>query len=156
MKRAAIFVSILITGIALACTLPAGPNVQPPAIPTIPQVAVTSNIPIPTASGTSLPPAAQTFTPTVTITQTVSPTPSVPTALFIMNANCRSGPDKTKTAVMSFLKGETSEILGRNNELDNTWWQVKIPNSDDKCWVSTITVNVIGSYDDIPTIPPPY
>jgi len=128
MKHTAIFVLVLLGGITLACTLPTGPNPQPPVNPTLPPVAATSQVSIPTASTTLLPTAAQTFTPTATVTLTVSPTPSVPTALFIMNANCRSGPDKTKTAVMSFLEGETAEILGRNNELDNTWWQVKIPN----------------------------
>jgi len=73
-----------------------------------------------------------------------------------MNANCRAKPDKSSEALMSFLKGESAEIAGRNNEMDDTWWYVKMPGSKYKCWASTFTTQVIGDYDDIPTIPPPY
>jgi hypothetical protein len=156
MKTPIPFLLIIFVSISLGCTLP-----TQTISPATPAVGIASNVPAtnassPTETATIPSPPTLTFTPSYTQTSTLSPAPNVPTALFIMNANCRSGPDKTKDAVISFLKGESAEILGRNNELDNTWWLVKIPNSKGKCWVSTVTVNVIGNYDDIPTIPPPY
>ena len=155
MKSKLIFTLIVPALILLSCNLPTQEIGTPPAADAAPDTPAAQGIP-PIES--VAPPSTPTMTPapTHTSTATLSPTPSVPTALFLMNANCRSKPDKNSAALMSFLKGESAEIVGRNDELDNTWWHVKIPNSNDKCWVSTITAEVIGSYDDIPTIPPPY
>lgn len=155
MKSKLLFTLIAPTLILLSCNLPTQEIETPPAAEAAPGIPTVQGIP-PTES--FAPPATSTMTPAPTNTATtmLSPTSSVPTALFLMNANCRSKPEKTSVALMSFLNGESAEIVGRNNELDNTWWFVKIPNSNDKCWVSTITAQVIGSYDDIPTIPPPY
>jgi hypothetical protein len=155
MKPRLLFILFIPAFISLSCNLPTGEIEALPAAGTAAPIPATQEInPTETASSSSIPTA--TLAPTDTPTVTLSPTPNVPTALFLMNANCRSKPDKGSTALMSFLKGESAEIVGRNDELDNTWWFVKIPNSNDKCWVSTITAQVIGSYDDIPTIPPPY
>ena len=140
------------------CNLPAGTEAAP-----VPPVGGDTNPPVNTAASLTVE-AAPVITSTLTLmaepastsTTTSSPTPSVPTALFLMNANCRAKPDKDSEALMSFLEDETSEILGRSEDMDNTWWYVKMPDSKYKCWVSTITVQVIGNYDDIPTIHPPY
>ncbi len=156
MKSKLLFTLIVTALISLSCNLPTQEiETLPPTADVAVNIPATQEI-LPTETAATSPSPTMTLGPAETATATLSPTPSVPTALFIMNANCRSGPDKTKTAVMSFLKGESAEIVGRNEELDDTWWHVKIPNSNDKCWVSTITAQVIGSYDDIPTIPPPY
>jgi hypothetical protein len=157
MKTQIQFLLILFISISMACTLPTQTVVPLTATQGISSGSVpATSAPFSTETATIQPSAISTPTPSFTPTSTLTPTPNVPTALFIMNANCRSGPNKTKDAVISFIKGDRAQILGRNNELDNTWWLVKIPNSKGKCWVSTVTVNVIGSYDDIPTIPPPY
>ena len=145
---------ILLPFLSVGCNLPTQVNQPAPSsgttsIPAAPQV-------LPTETATTSPLPTFTLAPTLTATASASPTPSVPTAFFLMNANCRSGPSTAKEAVISFLKGDTTEIFGRNDELDDTWWYVQIPDSNGKCWVSTFTVNVIGSYDDIPIIPPPY
>ena len=142
--------------ISLSCTLPTqGAGTPPPVVIVVTNPQVTKEA-VQNETATFSPLPTQTTTPTNIPTATFSPTPSVPTALFLMNANCRSKPDKNSEALMSFLIGDTAEIVGRNNELDNTWWYVKMPDSKYKCWVSTITVDVIGSYDDIPTLPTPY
>lgn len=161
MKRPIQFLLILVISVSLGCNLPAQINTPSSGVP-IASSLPTTNASLPSEAATTPLPSTSTITPpytstpTSTITSTPSPTPNVPTALFLMNANCRKAPDKTKDAVMSFIKDESAEILGRNNDFSNTWWLVKIPKTNHKCWVSTVTVKVIGSYSDIPTIPPPY
>lgn len=126
-----------------------------PTAATAPQEVASETLTRPTSTETSEPPTS-TPIPTSTAATALPSTPGKPIAYFLMNANCRSGPDKTKEAVAAFTKDQSAEIVGRNDDITNTWWLVKLPNSDDKCWVSTVTAQVVGSYDDIPTIPPPY
>jgi uncharacterized protein YgiM (DUF1202 family) len=89
-------------------------------------------------------------------TATVSPTATLsgPAATFIKNANCRQGPGTQYETVTSFLAGQTVEIVGRNPDFDNTWWYVKIPDSNGKCWVSLTTAQAYGDFDSIPTQKP--
>lgn len=156
MKNKLRFAFVLLVFTSLTCNLPSqATEPAPAAVNTAEAIPETDEV-LPAATATTPAPPTLTLAPTFTATASASPTPSVPTALFVMNANCRSKPDKNSDALMSFLKGESAEIVGRNDELDNTWWYVKMPSSTYKCWVSTITADVIGSYDDIPTIPPPY
>jgi hypothetical protein len=156
MKSERFFLFLLSVLVTSSCNLPAGniPSLPPSGNPTT--VSPGGAIPLPAPETATVAVSTPAAAPTGTSTVTPSPTPSVPTAFFIMNANCRAKPDKNSDALMSFLEGESAEIVGRNEEFDNTWWYVKMPDSKYKCWVSTITADVIGSYDDIPTIPPPY
>jgi SH3-like domain-containing protein len=99
-----------------------------------------------------------TLTPTQTLSRTATASPTTtlsgPAATFIKNANCRQGPSTSYEVVTSFLAGQTVEIVGRNPDFDNTWWYVKIPGSNGKCWVSLTTAQAYGDFDAIPTVKP--
>src|SRR5512143_822922 len=56
---------------------------------------------------------------------------SMAQATFIQQANCRSGPSTGYDIVTSFEQGQTVDIYGRNPNHSNTWWYVRIPNSND-------------------------
>ncbi len=75
-------------------------------------------------------------------------------ATFVQDANCRAGPGTSYEVVASFLQGDTVEIFGRNYDFSNTWWYVRIPNTNDYCWVSLITAQASGDFDAIPTMAP--
>lgn len=155
-QKSIIALSILLLA-AFACGFPgvSGPT-QTPAVTQIIVVIenTTTTVVEPTIPPTPLP--TQTPLPTATPAPTNTPTPGYPYATFIKNANCRSGPSQTYEVVTSFLAGQTVEIVGRNPDYDNTWWQVKIPDSNKKCWVSLTTAQAYGDFDAIPTVSPPY
>ena len=144
---------------SLACTVPMG---MTPTPYTVTQIVVVPDevqpLPIPQSNATHTP----TFTlvpvgtPTQTTTAIASPTSTLsgPIATFIKNANCRQGPGTSYEVVTSFETGTTVEIVGRNPDFDNTWWLVLIPDSNDKCWVSLVTAQATGDFDEIPTVIP--
>lgn len=105
---------------------------------------------IPTATESPSPVASSTRTLFPAITPT--PISNTPTATFIKNANCRSGPGTNYGGVTSFLKGQVVQIIGRYTDFDNVWLSVSVPNTDKKCWVSQITVIASGNLDEIPII----
>lgn len=155
-QKTVIVLSALLLAV-LACGVPAVSAPTPTAAVTR-IVVVIENTPTATAEPTIPPTQAPTNTPLPTLTPppTFTRTPSYPYATFIKNANCRSGPSQTYDVVTSFLAGQTVEIVGRNPDYDNTWWQVKIPDSNKKCWVSLTTAQAYGDFDAIPTVSPPY
>jgi hypothetical protein len=107
-------------------------------------------------------PPQPTYTPFPTLTPypTVPPPPEAPqfdtSATLIKNANCRQGPSQAYEAVTSFYSGQVLEIVGRNDDLSNTWWLVMIPNTQSACWISLTTALATGNFDDVPIIYPPY
>jgi uncharacterized protein YgiM (DUF1202 family) len=156
-QKTAVAVSVLLLAI-LACGFPGvSAPTQTPAVTQI--IVVIENTPTATVESvepTITPTQAPTDTPLPTLTPlpTATATPNYPYATFIKNANCRSGPSQTYEVVTSFLAGQTVEIVGRNPDFDNTWWQVKIPGSNGKCWVSLTTAQAYGDFDAIPTVTP--
>jgi uncharacterized protein YgiM (DUF1202 family) len=166
MKNINVIVAALVLTLTLACAIPLSSPPQPQPSP----IVVTQVIVVPADTATTAPilptdtqspPSVTplpslTPLPTITPTNPASPTPTVPTATLIKNANCRHGPSQIYEVVTSFLKGQALEIVGRNEDLSNTWWQVKIPNSRSKCWISLTTAQATGNMDDIPIIYPPY
>ena len=56
--------------------------------------------------------------------------------------------DLTAYPVGSFL-----EVDGRND--DDTWWRVKVPNSNDSCWISSILLELSGDLSTVPVLPAP-
>ena len=100
-----------------------------------------------------------TNTPTLRLTPTKpggtspSPTVSEPVATFIQNGHCRRGPGTVYDIVTSLEAGERVIIRGRN--ADSSWWWIQLPNSQAKCWVSTVVVEVSGSADEVPSVPIP-
>lgn len=157
MNRKIVVVLSAVLLAALACSIP-GVAAPTPTAAVTQIIVVIENTPTATVEPTIPPTQAPTNTPLPTLTPppTFTPTPVYPYATFIKNANCRSGPSQTYEVVASFLAGQTVEIVGRNPDYDNTWWQVKIPNSSKKCWVSLTTAQAYGDFDAIPTVSPPY
>lgn len=150
MNRNIIIAFILLLAGALACEIPAGMNPTPVIVTQIvvvpnQQVPATATLPVPTVPAAAL-------TPVATTTPISTATLSGPTITFVKNANCRNGPGTKFNVVTSYLKGQTLKIVGRNPDVNNTWWQVEIPTGG-KCWVSLATGQATGPYDDIPTIP---
>lgn len=64
------------------------------------------------------------------------------------NSNCRSGPSTGFQVVTAFTPGTDLEIIGRDSA--NNFWQVKIPNSQDTCWVWGQHATARGSLDNLP------
>jgi uncharacterized protein YgiM (DUF1202 family) len=155
-QRLVIVLSILLLA-TLACGFP-GVSAPTPTAAVTQIIVVIENTPTPFVEPSATPtePPTQTPLPTSTLFPTATATPNYPYATFIKNANCRSGPSQAYEVVTSFLSGQTVEIVGRNPDYDNTWWLVKIPNSNSKCWVSLTTAQAYGDFDAIPTVSPPY
>lgn len=153
---------VLLAGM-LACAVPSGvtptivvitqvvvvPNEQAQASPTLPlPTEPLPTIPLPTDTPVSI------ATPANTETASPTATLSGPTATFIKDANCRSGPGTGYEVVTSFFKGQTVQIVGRNPNFNNTWWYVVIPSTGENCWVSLTTAQAQGNFDAIPTVKP--
>ncbi|MDM8532014.1 SH3 domain-containing protein, partial [Anaerolineales bacterium HSG25] len=79
------------------------------------------------------------------------------------NMNVRSGPGTNYLPVGSASAGDSSAIIGRND--DNSWVQVEYPSEDGKGWVYAQLIDIQGdistlpigipSMDPIPPAPPP-
>lgn len=102
------------------------------------------------------PPEMPTPWPSPTFVPPEPTMPGIAQAAFIKNAMCRKGPSTSYEAVTSFYAGQVVEIVGRNPDFDNTWWLVVIPGTRSTCWVSLVTAQATGNFDDIPIIYPPY
>jgi uncharacterized protein YraI len=74
-------------------------------------------------------------------------------ATFIQNGHCRRGPGTVYDIVTSLEAGERVSIRGRN--ADSSWWWIQLPNSQARCWVSTVVVEVSRSADEVPSVPIP-
>jgi hypothetical protein len=44
------------------------------------------------------------------------------------------------------------EILGRNEDLANPWWYIKIPDDGGNCWLWGMTTNLTGTLEEIPIV----
>jgi len=75
-----------------------------------------------------------------------------PIALAVMNANCRFGPDNVFAEMAYLLEGETAEILGRS--ADWAWWNVRLPETQQICWVWSGAVEAACT-DGLPVIAAP-
>ena len=76
-----------------------------------------------------------------------------PTAtVTVESANCRSRPRGGADRVTILYQGQEVEIVGRNADLSNPWWYVKIPNLSGHCWLWSMTATMTGNVDEIPII----
>jgi hypothetical protein len=71
-----------------------------------------------------------------------------PTLAITGNSNCRSGPGGSFKLVTAFTAGTTLDIVGKDTATN--YWQVKIPGSDQTCWVWGNYAVASGSVDSIP------
>jgi len=80
-------------------------------------------------------------------TETITPTPCVPLAAFIMDGNCRRGPSTGYPAVTSLEEGALAAVEGRNQ--DSSWWWIALPDSSAHCWVSDVVVETSCLPEDL-------
>jgi hypothetical protein len=116
-------------------------------------VAMTLSAQAPRATQTAIPknpPAAgSTSTPTATLT----PTYSVPLLKVNESTNCRSGPGQAFEILFTFLPGASTEIVGSYPQ--DGYWIVKMPNSQQTCWIWGEYSTASGSHWTVPSMTPP-
>ncbi len=141
---------VFLAALVLAgCNLPAqrsaSPTEQHPVAPTVSETATVAATPSRTPPPSLVP---ATTTVTTTLTPTLTPTPSKAMLAITANSNCRQGPGASYKAVTGFTPGTDLEIVARNTE--NNFWQVKIPNTEDTCWVWGEYATPSGNVDTLP------
>jgi len=91
-------------------------------------------------------------TPAATATATIPSTASGIATIKVESANCRAKPRGGAERVTYLYKNQQVEILGRNEDLVNPWWYIKIPNSGGNCWLWSMTATLTGNIEEIPII----
>jgi cellulose synthase/poly-beta-1,6-N-acetylglucosamine synthase-like glycosyltransferase len=95
-------------------------------------------------------------------TPAVNSSTSVPEALpagaavarvTVESANCRKKPRGNTEKITILYRSQEVEIVGRNNDPNNPWWYIKIPNSSENCWLWGMTATTTGNVDKVPVIP---
>lgn len=81
----------------------------------------------------------------------MQPLPHFPHVIFTLPTYCRSKPDSSSSAIASFQPEDTANVLGRNINL--TWYQVALEDSDNVCWVWVGAVEFIGDLEDVEIVP---
>jgi hypothetical protein len=73
--------------------------------------------------------------------------------ITVESANCRDRPRGNADRVTFLYKDQELEIVGKNNDLLNPWWYVKLPDSDEHCWLWGMTATTTGPVEDLPILP---
>ncbi len=111
--------------------------------------------PVPPPSSTGASPAGVTPSASPSPTATSTKSGDKPMLEITGNSNCRSGPGASFKNVTGFTPGAKLEIVGKNTE--NNYWQVKLPNSQDTCWVwgqyTTTSGNIESVSETTPVVP---
>ncbi|HEY3476731.1 MAG TPA: glycosyltransferase [Anaerolineales bacterium] len=68
------------------------------------------------------------------------------------SANCRAKPRGNAERITILYRGQVVEIVGKNEDLSNPWWYIKIPDQDGNCWLWGMTTTLNGNIDEIPVI----
>ena len=90
-------------------------------------------------------------TPQQSIERERASTPPLAT-ITVESANCRTRPRGHAEKVTVLYRGQEVEIVGRNDDLNNPWWYIKIPNLNKNCWLWSMTATATGPLADIPII----
>ncbi len=106
-----------------------------------------------TSTPKDVPLASPTLAPSKSIGPTLTPTYSVPKLNVNETTNCRTGPGESFKLITSFTPGASLEIVGRYPV--NNYWVVKIPGTDDTCWIWGDYSTAVGSYWAVPSVTPP-
>ena len=80
-----------------------------------------------------------------------STTPAMAT-VSVESANCRAKPRGNAEKITILYKGQQAEIVGRNDDLKNPWWYIKIPNLSSNCWLWGMTAKMTGAVEQIPIV----
>ena len=70
----------------------------------------------------------------------------------VQSANCRSKPLGNSEKVALLYRSQEAEIIGRNDDPNNPWWYIKIPNQTGNCWLWGMTATTTGNVDDLPIV----
>lgn len=145
MKQRILPILILITLIASSCNLPSNAPAETPTLAFTNTPALPTDTPQPT--NTPLP----TDTPLPTLTFT----PSVPTVTTRdQPVNCRFGPGQAWVVISALNLGQSSQIVGKNNEAN--WWYIQDPLSPGRnCWVAASVTNASGNLANVPIVQTP-
>jgi predicted outer membrane repeat protein len=84
------------------------------------------------------------------------PGPLTVLAVFMVNANCREGPDTRYDVVTSLLAGDQAVVHGQGGPNYPNWKYIELPNVPGAfCWISDSTVQYVGPVGEVPVITPP-
>lgn len=83
---------------------------------------------------------------------TPPPTGSAIATIKVESANCRAQPRGNTQKITIFYRDQKLDISGRNDDPNNPWWYVNIPNSNEHCWLWGMTANMTGNVETIPVI----
>lgn len=76
-----------------------------------------------------------------------------PTAkVTVQSANCRAKPLGGADKVTVLYRNQEAEIVGRNEDPNNPWWYVEIPDQGRNCWLWSKTTTTTGNVDGLPII----
>ncbi|HLO30471.1 MAG TPA: glycosyltransferase [Anaerolineales bacterium] len=81
------------------------------------------------------------------------PTKTATATVTVESANCRAKPRANAERITILYRGQEVEIVGKNADLNNPWWYVKIPNLNGNCWLWGMTAKMTGTNSAIPIIP---
>ena len=70
----------------------------------------------------------------------------------VESANCRAKPRGNAEKITILYRSQEAEIVGRNEDLNNPWWYIKIPDTSGNCWLWGMTASTTGNMDKIPII----
>jgi hypothetical protein len=92
----------------------------------------------PATSATALPTLPSTVTGIATVT--------------VESANCRARPRGGAERIAFLYRGQEVGILGRNDDRENPWWYVILPDQSGNCWLWGMTATMSGNINEIPII----
>jgi hypothetical protein len=98
------------------------------------------------------PEGATTPAPSVTATAILPSTVAGIATVTVESANCRAKPRGGADRIAFLYKGQEVGILGRNDDRENPWWYVILPDQSGHCWLWGMTATMNGNIDEIPII----
>jgi hypothetical protein len=70
----------------------------------------------------------------------------------VQSAYCRARPVGKSGKVTLLYRNQEAEIVGRNEDPNNTWWYVKIPDQAGNCWLWGKTSTTSGNVEGLPIL----
>ncbi len=88
----------------------------------------------------------------VAISPTLAPGKEPRATVSVESTYCFSGPGKPGKRLYPLFKGQTFEILGRNDNPGNTWWYIRDPAKDAECWLWGLAATTSGPINNVPIL----
>ena len=86
------------------------------------------------------------------VTATLPSAATASATVKVESANCRAKPKGNAERITILYKGQEVGVLGRNDDLRNPWWYIKIPDQNGNCWLWGMTTTMKGTLEEIPII----